>query len=123
MSKKLERAIEAAGWKSGEVGDFLGMTEEDRQLLEARVELARAIRRYRTERSITQKELAAMIDSTQPRVAKIESAASDVSFEQLFRAVVAVGGRIEIIARQPARNGKAVKARSHVRARSTPGST
>ena len=117
MSKKLEAALEAAGWKSGDVPDFLELSDEERQLLDARVELARAIRKTRLAKNITQKDLAERIHSTQPRVAKIEAAATDVSFEQLFRAFIAVGGHVAITTKQlKPRTGSAARSRKPVKA-------
>jgi transcriptional regulator with XRE-family HTH domain len=45
---------------------------------------------------LSQKELGAKLKTSQPRVAKIERAASDVSLDQLVRAFTAAGGRIVI---------------------------
>ena len=94
--KYLEKALENAGWKTGDAADFLEMSEEERQILEIRVQLAGAIRAMREEQEISQKELAKRLNSTQPRVARIEIAASDVSIDQLCRAFVAVGGKIVV---------------------------
>ncbi len=43
---------------------------------------------------MSQKQLGAMLKTSQPRVAKIERAASDVSLDQLVRAFTAAGGKI-----------------------------
>ena len=96
MDTKKRKAIEAAGWRVGDAADFLGMSDEERQLLDARVELALAIRRQREVRQLSQKQLGAKLKTSQPRVAKIERAASDVSMDQLVRAFTAAGGRIVI---------------------------
>ena len=45
MGATKRKAIEAAGWKVGDTADFLRMSDEERRLLDARVELALAIRR------------------------------------------------------------------------------
>ena len=42
------------------------------------------------------RKLGAILKTSQPRVAKIERAASDVSLDQLVRAFTAAGGTIEI---------------------------
>lgn len=90
------KAIEAAGWKVGDAADFLEMSDDERQLLEARVQLALAIRRQREAQNLSQKELGARLKTSQPRVAKIERAASDVSLDQLVRALAAAGGKIVV---------------------------
>ncbi|HEV3261903.1 MAG TPA: XRE family transcriptional regulator [Gemmataceae bacterium] len=75
MDAKKRKALEAAGWRFGDAADFLGMTDEERQLLDARIEAASAVRRQREALQLSQKELASRIKTSQPRVTKIERAA------------------------------------------------
>jgi transcriptional regulator with XRE-family HTH domain len=88
--------LEAAGWRFGDAADFLGLSDEERQLLDARVEIALAVRRQRATAKLSQHELAGRMKTSQPRVAKIERAAPDVSFDQLLKAYVAGGGRVAV---------------------------
>lgn len=94
MDVTKRKALEAAGWKLGDAEDFLEMSDEERQLLDARVNMALAIKRQRKALEMSQKELGAILKTSQPRVAKIERAASDVSLDQLVRAFTAVGGKV-----------------------------
>ena len=94
MDAAKRKAIEAAGWKLGDAADFLEMSDEERQLLDARVTLALAIRQQREALHLSQKQLGAMLRTSQPRVARIERAASDVSMDQLIRAFTVAGGKI-----------------------------
>ena len=64
-----------------------------------------AIRRQREVLHLSQKQLGVRLKTSQPRVAKIERAASDVSMDQLVRALH--GGRGQ--ARRQNREGKATK--------------
>lgn len=96
MDSAKRKAIEAAGWKVGDAADFLEMSDEERQLLDARVSIALAIRQQREALDLSQKELGARLKTSQPRVAKIERAAPDVSLDQLVRALAAAGGRITV---------------------------
>ncbi len=96
MDATKRKALEAAGWKVGDAADFLEMSDEERQLLDTRVQLALAIRRQREILKLSQKELGARLKTSQPRVAKIERAASDVSLDQLVRAFTAAGGKIVV---------------------------
>ncbi len=96
MDAAKRKAIEAAGWKVGDAADFLEMSDEERQLLDTRVALALAIRDQRKASKLSQKQLGARLKTTQPRVAKIERAASDVSLDQLVRALTAAGGSIVV---------------------------
>jgi predicted XRE-type DNA-binding protein len=96
MDSTKRKRLEAAGWKIGDAADFLEMGDAERQVLDARVKLALAIRRQREARHLSQKALGVKLGTSQPRVAKIERAASDVSLDQLMRAFAAVGGRIVV---------------------------
>ena len=96
MNSAKRKALEAAGWKSGDAADFLELSDDERQLLNARVELALAVRRQRLATRLSQKQLGAKLKTSQPRVAKIESAAADVSLDQLVRAFAAAGGRVVV---------------------------
>ena len=110
MDSAKRKALEAAGWKVGDAADFLGMNDEERQLLDARVELALAVRRQREACHLSQKELGCKLKTSQPRVAKIERAATDVSLDQLVRAFAAAGGRIVVkVATAKANKGKSAR--------------
>ncbi|HJT36196.1 MAG TPA: XRE family transcriptional regulator, partial [Pirellulales bacterium] len=65
-------------------------------LLDMRVKLALAVRRQREAVRLSQKQLGTLLKTSQPRVAKIERAASDVSMDQIVRAFTAVGGKIAV---------------------------
>ena len=107
MDAAKRKAIEAAGWKVGDAADFLEMSDEERQLLDTRVALALAIREQREASKLSQKQLGARLKTSQPRVAKIERAASDVSMDQLVRALTAAGGTIVVkYAQRKERTGK-----------------
>lgn len=96
MDSAKRKRLEAAGWKLGDAADFLEMNDGERQVLDARVKLAMAVRRQRQAQHLSQKALGLRLGTSQPRVAKIERAAADVSLDQLMRAFTAVGGRIVV---------------------------
>lgn len=112
MDAAKRKALEAAGWKIGDAADFLEMSDEERQLLNARVELALAIRRQRAAQKLSQKDLGALLKTSQPRVAKIERAAADVSLDQLVRALTAAGGKIVVRTKSLATSRRQSKAKS-----------
>jgi predicted XRE-type DNA-binding protein len=114
MDPKKRKKLEAAGWKLGDAADFLEIEDVERQMLDARVKLALAIRRQRESRKLSQKALGLRLGTSQPRVAKIERAASDVSLDQLMRAFAAVGGRIVVKdAGEKAKKSRTPKRTSH----------
>lgn len=96
MDSNKRKALVAAGWTVGDAADFLELNEEERQLLDARMQLAAAIRQARASSNLSQKELGQRLSTSQPRVAKIERAAPDVSLDQLVRAFVAAGGNLVV---------------------------
>lgn len=94
MDPKKKAKLEAAGWTAGDYGDFLGLTPAEREVVELRVKLARSIRTLRVKAGMTQKEFAAKMGTTQPRVVKIERADKDVSMDVLVRGVYTLGGQL-----------------------------
>ena len=78
------KTIEAAGWRVGDTNDFLELSDKESQLPDIRVKLALAIRQQREAVHLSQKELPALLKTREPRVARIERAASDVSMETLI---------------------------------------
>jgi transcriptional regulator with XRE-family HTH domain len=115
MDSEKRKALEAAGWQFGDAADFLAMSDEERQLLDARVEAALAVRRQRQAQKLSQKQLASRIKTSQPRVAKIERAAPDVSLDQILRAYAAVGGRFAVKEVSRSRKTKAGRPNSPAR--------
>ncbi len=98
MDRAKRKKLEAAGFRVGDAADFLGLSDEERQLVELRVAVGRAVRRRRAERNLTQHDLAARIRSSQSRVAKLEAGARGVSLDLMFRGLFAVGGSVADLA-------------------------
>ena len=96
MQTAKRKALESAGWTFGDAADFLGMTDAERQMLELRVQAALAVRRQRQAMKLSQQELPRRIHTSQPRIAKIEQAAREVTLDQILRAYAAAGGQVEI---------------------------
>jgi transcriptional regulator with XRE-family HTH domain len=94
MNDKKRKVLEAAGYRVGDVADFLRLSAEERALVELRAAVSAAVRRLRTDRHLTQAELAAVLRSSQSRVAKVEAGSTDVSLDLMFRSLFAVGGRV-----------------------------
>lgn len=97
MSRVEREALEAAGWKFGDYGDFLGLSDAERQVVELRIRLSRGIREARGRAGMTQADLASAMKSTQPRVARIEAGGRGVSLDQMMRAYFVAGGKAETL--------------------------
>ncbi|OWK36542.1 helix-turn-helix domain-containing protein [Fimbriiglobus ruber] len=117
MNAETRKALEAKGYVIyDQAEDWLGLTDEERQLVDLRLRTSRAVAAARERAGLTQKELAAKMKSSQSRVAKIESGANDVSLDLAFKALFASGGKIEelvevggrkpIVARKPKKTSK-----------------
>ncbi|MEO5618774.1 MAG: helix-turn-helix transcriptional regulator [Candidatus Eisenbacteria bacterium] len=99
MNSVKRKKLEAAGWKIGSAGDFLGLSSEEAQVVEMKLALSESLRRRRAKKHLTQDELAKLLKSSQSRVAKLEAGAPGVSLELLFRALFAMGATAADIAR------------------------
>jgi predicted XRE-type DNA-binding protein len=97
MDAERRKALKARGYKVYDhAGDAVGMTEDEKELLDIRITLAISVRKRREKLKMSQKDLATRLKTTQPRVAKIEQADRDVSFDQIFRAYAVLGGRLVV---------------------------
>src|SRR5262249_50301901 len=117
MDRHKQKALEAAGFRVGDAADFLGLTDEERAIVELRVAVARAVRRLRERQHLSQQELATRIRSSQSRVAKIEAAAKGVSLDLSFRGLFAVGGTVRDLSAQESDSKSAPRARQGSRAK------
>jgi len=89
-TNKLER-LRAAGWKTGNVEDFLQLSDEESRLISLRISLINAVKKSRLKRKLSQIDLAQRMKSSQSRVAKIEAGDSSVSLDLIVRALIASG--------------------------------
>ena len=87
---KLKR-LKAAGWKIGNAGDFLQLTEEESKLVAIKWSLMCAVKKSRIKRNISQIDLAQRMKSSQSRIAKIEAGDSSISLDLILRALIATG--------------------------------
>ena len=79
------------GWKVGDTKEFLDLSPEEAALIELRLKLAEGLKARRVRKRLTQIELAAAVQSSQSRVAKMESGDPTVSIDLLMRSLIALG--------------------------------
>ena len=87
---KMER-LKKAGWKTGTVKEFLGLSDEEAALIEMKLALARSLKQRRIAHDLTQDDLARELESSQSRVAKMKAADATVSMELMVRSLLALG--------------------------------
>ena len=109
-AKKAAR-LEKAGWKTTTVQEFLNLSDEDMAVIEVKVALAKKLREQRTRSGLSQVEVARIVRSSQPRVAKMEAADRSVSIDLLVKALVKTGVSVRDIGRSLEKAGSATKAR------------
>src|SRR2546427_1608635 len=91
MKAEKKRRLEAAGWKETTVQEFLNLSEADVQYIEMKLALSRMLRLIRERRRMTQTKAAALIKTSQSRLARMEAGDPSVSLDLLVRGLFALG--------------------------------
>ena len=105
MKAAKRKKLEANGWKVGDAADFLGMSAEEAAYIELKLKLANRLKAARTRCRLTQKEFARRIDSSQSRVAKMETGDRSVSLDLLVKSLLALGVTNEDIGKAITKSG------------------
>jgi len=103
MDEAKKKRLAAAGWRSGDAADFLGLTEEEAAFVELKLALAGYLRELRAQNSWTQLQVARRLGSSQSRVAKMEAADASVSLDLLIKSLLALGASRREVGRVIAR--------------------
>ena len=109
MKESKRKSLEAAGWAVGSADEFLGLSAVESFLVDLRLALSQALKKRRAKLHISQTTLAGLIKSSQSRVAKMEAADPEVSFELLLRGLFATGATrhdVSVALNQPSRSKK-----------------
>ncbi len=91
MKRQKKERLEGAGWKVGSAKEFLGLSDEEAAMIELKLDLARALKKQRTRRKMTQEQVGRMLGSSQSRVAKMEAGDPSVSIDRLVRSLFRMG--------------------------------
>ncbi len=79
------------GWVEGSVKDFLELSDAEAELIETRRALSRLLKEVREKLHLTQVEVAARLQTSQSRVAKMEKADPTVSADLLLQSLFRLG--------------------------------
>ncbi len=93
MKAAKSKRLEAAGWKVGDVAEFLGLTAVEASFVKYKVSLARAVRAERRKLKLTQERVAKLLGSSQSRVAKLEAADASVTVDLLLKTLLKLRAR------------------------------
>ncbi len=99
MREAKQRRLAAKGWKTGGVKDFLGLSPQEEAYIDLRLRLAEGLKARRIQQHLTQIELAAAVQSSQSRIAKMESGDPTVSLDLLVKALLALGASARELAK------------------------
>src|SRR5436309_6931457 len=91
MRKQKKNRLESKGWKIDSVKEFLGLSNEESAYIELKMKLAAGLRQRRREKGLSQLDLAAKLQSSQSRVAKMEAGDPSVSLDLLIRSLISLG--------------------------------
>jgi DNA-binding XRE family transcriptional regulator len=91
MKAEKKRRLEAVGWKETSVREFLNLSEADVQYIEMKLSLSRRLRLVRVRRRLTQTKAAALLKTSQSRLARMEAGDPSVSLDLLVRGLLALG--------------------------------
>lgn len=91
MRENKRKRLRARGWKVGSAKDFLGLNDQEAAFIELKLRLASSLRDLRRRRRLTQIDLARVLQSSQSRIAKMETGDPSVSLDLLVRSLLALG--------------------------------
>ena len=98
MNTKTIEKLKKAGWACGDAADFLGMSEEERSFLEAKLRLATKVQELRKKEGVSQAALASSMKTSQPNIARMERKPESVSLDMLFKTLISLGMPVKKIA-------------------------
>ena len=90
MDASKRKRLEAKGWAVGDAAELLGLTAAEAAFVDLKAKLAVAFAERRSAR-FTQAQAAALMGSSQSRVAKIEAGDPTVALDLLVRGLLALG--------------------------------
>lgn len=91
MNATKKKKLEAAGFVVGGTQEFLGLTDDEMAYIEIKRSLSENLQTRRKQQKLTQVQAAKVLQTSQSRVAKMESADKSVSIDLLVRANLALG--------------------------------
>lgn len=91
MKTSREKKLEANGWKTVTVSEFLNLTQAEAEYIELKLALSSNLQKRRVAQNITQVKLAELLHSNQSRVAKMEAGDKSVSIDLILNSFFALG--------------------------------
>lgn len=105
MKTTERRKLESKGRRAGSAQEFLSLSDAETAYVELKLALSSSLRQWRTQRGVTQMELAKRLRSSQSRIAKMEAADMSVSIDLLVRSLLSVGATRSDLAKAIVKRG------------------
>ena len=99
MTSTKHKELKTKGWKFGDVQEFLELSDEEVALIEMKLALGRSLKERRQRKRLSQAALARLVNSSQSRVAKMETGDASVSIDLLIKSLLALGASRKELAR------------------------
>jgi DNA-binding XRE family transcriptional regulator len=99
MQTTKRKKLRAAGWKVGNVDEFLNLTPDESAYIEMKLALSHSLRKRRLKNKLSQIELAKMVHSSQSRIAKMEAGDPSVSIDLIMKSLLALGASAKEVAK------------------------
>src|ERR1700693_6125426 len=93
MKQSQRDKLRKLGYRVLDTQEFLGLSNEERELIDLKISLIKKLKATRSQKKITQQQLARLIHSSQSRIAMIEQGRPDVSLALICKALFAMGVR------------------------------
>lgn len=91
MRESKKKSLEKHGWRLGGTEDFLNLSAQESEYIELKLKLSQALKNKRQQKGLTQVEAARVLQSSQSRIAKMETGDPSVSIDLLIRALLTMG--------------------------------
>lgn len=98
MKPSKRERLRRAGFKVGSAADFLGLSAQEQELIDLKLDLVNGVKALRTEQKLSQAALAKLLGSSQSRIANLEAGDPSVSLDLLLRALLSLGSSRKRIA-------------------------
>ena len=99
MDAQKRQRLEEAGWQVGSVAEFLELSPSESEMVELKLALSRKFKSLRKSQKLSQQAVADKMQSSQSRVAKIESGDSSVTIDSMMRGLFSMGATRQDIAK------------------------
>jgi len=90
MDPEKRKRLEAKGWKVGDFQSFLELSDAETALVRMKLNASKALKERRKQANLTQAAFAEKIESSQARVAKMESGVTP-SLDRMVKALIKSG--------------------------------